>query len=99
MSEKLINTARISTQLEFDEYGGFKLMEVLDHEVLEAVGGGDITIPTPKLPDMQVVCKTTNECPTNYCEKPATPKPPAPAPAPTPPKEKPKAADEDGDEG
>lgn len=95
MSNKLINTARITTQLEFDEYGGFALVDVLDHEVLEAIGGGDIVIPTPKLPDMQGICKTTNECPTNYCESKPDPKP-----TPTPPKKDPaKAADEDGDEG
>ncbi|SHN32351.1 hypothetical protein SAMN05192549_107277 [Duganella sacchari] len=102
MNDKLINTTRITTQLEFDDHGGFKLVEVLDQEVLEAIGGGDIVIPTPKLPNAQVLCSTKNECPTNYCDPKPEPKQdpkPKPDPKPDPSKEKSKAADEDGDEG
>lgn len=93
MNDKLLNTRSISSQLEFDQYGGFTLTEVLDASVLDAIGGGADKEPPAKL---QVVCETTNKCPTNMC--PGGPKP-TPDPKPTPPKEPEKPADQDGDEG
>lgn len=101
MSDKLLNPAVISTQVEFDQFGGFKLTEVLDADVLEAVGGGDGKI-TVDLPNIQLYCPTTNTpCPiTNNCPPPSGPPAPAPTPSPTPTppkKEEPKPG-EDGDE-
>jgi len=98
MSDKLINPVAISKQVEFDNHGGYKLTEVLDADVLDAVGGGgDIKIP---IPDIDIYCpgNTTNpSCVQNNCgPTPPAPKPPAPTPAPTPPKEPPKG--EDGDD-
>lgn len=85
-----MNANLISTQVEFDQYGGFQLTEVLDLEVLEAVGGGgEIKIP---IPDINVYCPTTNNCP------PPGTTPPAPGPTPTPPKTPEKPPEQDGDE-
>lgn len=94
MSDKLINRSTITTQVEFDEFGGFTLTEVLDADVLEAVGGGDdIKIPIPAIPPINVICwPTTNNCP------PPTPAPP-PAPTPTPKPPEPPKQELDGDEG
>lgn len=98
MNDKLLNTRSISSQLEFDEYGGFKLTEVLDASVLEAVGGGADKEPPTKV---QFLCEQTNKCPTNMCPGGPAPSPnPTPNPTPTPkPKEPEKPKDgEDGDE-
>ncbi|WEF30782.1 hypothetical protein [Pseudoduganella chitinolytica] len=91
MSDKLINKSTISTQVEFDEFGGFTLTEVLDADLLEAVGGGgEVKIP---IPDINLYCPTTNNCP-----PPTPPTPPAP-PTPTPKPPEPPKTELDGDEG
>jgi hypothetical protein len=88
MSDKLLNNALITTQVEFDQFGSFKMTEVLDASVLEAVGGGeDIKIP---IPGINFFCPTT----TNNCPPPTPPKPPSPAPE-KPPEKPPEL---DGDE-
>ncbi|SHN32341.1 hypothetical protein SAMN05192549_107276 [Duganella sacchari] len=97
MNDKLLNTQSISSQLDFDEYGGFKLTEVLDASVLEAIGGG---ADKPKEPGdkFQLLCQEVNKCPVNVCPGGGKPTPePKPNPTPEKPPEKPK--DEDGDEG
>lgn len=99
MSDKLfnsVNSVGISTQIEFDGYGGYRLTEVLDADVLEAVGagaGGD-----EGQGGMVIYCPIKNECPIiNHCPPP--PPEPAPPPAPTPkPQDPPKNPGEDGDE-
>lgn len=97
MSDKLINVKKVTSQVEFDEFGGYQLTEVLDHDVLEAVGGGvDVNIK-PSLPSItiNIPCRTTT---TNNCPPPSPPTPPASGPTPTPPKkEEEKKKDEDGD--
>lgn len=91
MSDKLINKSTISTQVEFDEFGGFTLTEVLDADLLEAIGGGeDIKIP---IPGINFYCPTT----TNNCPPPTPPAPPAP-PTPTPKPPEPPKTELDGDE-
>lgn len=97
MSDKLFNSVEISKQIEFDGYGGFRLTEVLDADVLEAVGAG--AGAGEGQGGLDIYCPIRNECPIiNHCPPPPAPTP-APAPAPTPkPPEPPKNPSEDGDE-
>jgi hypothetical protein len=60
MNDKLLNTQSISSQLDFDEYGGFKLTEVLDASVLEAIGGGADKPKEPETSSSSCVKRSIN---------------------------------------